>query len=144
MKYNRSVDPRTPDVFLELDWPRRELFNSFLEIDLSFCNRYNGGEEVTRVHISRAPWEKEVGKEEGKMQATKKDKMRQKLRLDNEDKAEVLKKREQWEKFDKVDSILPNKLVQKFDSDAQGCFKIKFSNSGKYIAAACTLSKPEN
>jgi hypothetical protein len=67
MKYNRPIDPRTPDVYLELDWPQRNKFNSFLEVDLSFCNRFGGGEEVQRVHISRAPWEREVGKEEGKL-----------------------------------------------------------------------------
>lgn len=35
--------------------------------------------------------------------------------------------------------MLPDKLVWKFESEAQGAFKIKFCNSGKYIAAACTL-----
>ena len=38
-KFDRPMDPRTPDVLLELDWGRREKFNSFLEIELSFCNK---------------------------------------------------------------------------------------------------------
>jgi hypothetical protein len=38
--------------------------------------------------------------------------------MDNEDKVEIIRKREQWEKFHKVDSVLPNKLVQKFESEA--------------------------
>lgn len=36
---------------------------------------------------------------------------------------------------------MPNKLVRKFETDAQGCFRLKFSNRGKYLAAACTLDK---
>lgn len=36
--------------------------------------------------------------------------------------------------------MLPDKLVWKYESEAQGAFKIKFSNSGKYMAAACTLA----
>jgi hypothetical protein len=118
MRYNRPVDPRTPDVLLELDWPQKSTFNSFLEIDLSFCHKYDPGEDVPRMHISRAPWEREIGKDDGKIAQTKKDKIRSKLRMDNEDKVEIIRKREQWEKFHKVDSVLPNKLVQKFESEA--------------------------
>ena len=58
------MDPRTPDVLLELDWARREKFNSFLEIELAFCNKPDipGMNKVIEMkHISRAPWEKEVG-----------------------------------------------------------------------------------
>ena len=94
MRFNRPVDPRTPDVFLELDWPQKTTFNSFLEIDLSFCHKYDPGEDVKRMHISRAPWEREVGKDDGKIAATKKDKIKQKLRMDNEDKVDIIRKRE--------------------------------------------------
>jgi hypothetical protein len=69
------------------------------------------------MHISRAPWEKEIGKDDGKLTQTKKEKIKSKLRLDNEDKADILRKREMWEKFEKIESILPNKLVQKFESE---------------------------
>lgn len=111
MKYNRCIDPRTPDVFLELDWPSKKKFNSFLEIDLAFCNKYDPGEDVLRKHISRAPWEREVGDDViGKLAQGKKDRARQKV-AGFEDKAEILRKREQWEKYEKVDSILPDKLV---------------------------------
>jgi WD40 repeat protein len=36
--------------------------------------------------------------------------------------------------------MLPDRLIWKYESENQGVFKIKFSNSGKYIAAACTLA----
>lgn len=44
-----------------------------------------------------------------------------------------------WEKFYEFPSVLPDRLVHKFESEEQGTFKIKFSHSGKYLAAACTL-----
>jgi len=34
IKYNRPFDPRTPDVLLEMDWPQKTKFNSFLEVEL--------------------------------------------------------------------------------------------------------------
>lgn len=34
---------------------------------------------------------------------------------------------------------MPDTLVGKYQSEAQGVFKLKFSNQGKYLAAACTL-----
>ena len=64
LKFNRPVDPRTPDVLLELDWDHKEKFNSFLEIELSFCNKPDlpgAIKTIDRKHISRAPWEREIG-----------------------------------------------------------------------------------
>ena len=59
MRFNRPVDPRTPDVLIDFDWPFREKFNSFLEIDIQFCNK--ASRQIDRTHISRAPWEREKG-----------------------------------------------------------------------------------
>lgn len=58
-KFNRPIDHRTPDVLLEMNWTNRKRFNSFLEIEMSFCNRIR--DEIERKHFSRAPWEREVG-----------------------------------------------------------------------------------
>jgi len=61
-KFNRPIDPRTPDILIELDWKQKTKFNSFLEIELKFCNKApEGREPIRRKHISRAPWEKEIG-----------------------------------------------------------------------------------
>ena len=57
-KFNKQVDPRMPDVLHDLNWPNKKKFNSFLEVELQFCNRST--EEIKRKHFSRAPWEKEV------------------------------------------------------------------------------------
>jgi jouberin len=44
-----------------------------------------------------------------------------------------------WEKFQHVPSELPDTKVWKFDTEALGAFKIKFSSRGKYLAVACTM-----
>jgi WD40 repeat protein len=36
--------------------------------------------------------------------------------------------------------VLPDRLAWKWESEAQGAFKLKFCHSGKYLAAACTLA----
>ena len=50
-----------------------------------------------------------------------------------------VKRLRRWEKFHQFDSILPNRLIYKFDSEDQGAFKLQFSNYGRYLAACCTL-----
>jgi len=51
-------------------------------------------------------------------------------------KKQLLKR---WEKFQDFPSELPDLKIWKFDTEALGSFKIKFSNKGKYLAAACTM-----
>lgn len=57
---------------MEFNWPRREKYPSYLEVDLQFVGRAQfvcreqfvgktGKIEIPRKHISRAPWEKEIG-----------------------------------------------------------------------------------
>jgi hypothetical protein len=53
------LDVKTPDVLLEFNWPRKEKYPSFLEVELSFCNR--SVVQIDRKHFSRAPWEREIG-----------------------------------------------------------------------------------
>jgi len=52
-------DLRTPAVFLDFDWVKKEKYPSYLEIDFQFINKSNVS--VQRQHFSRAPWEKEIG-----------------------------------------------------------------------------------
>ena len=44
---------------MEFNWARRESYPSFLEVDIQFCGRCDV--QIPRKHISRAPWEKEIG-----------------------------------------------------------------------------------
>jgi hypothetical protein len=65
-KYNQDIkklsllDKRTPPVFLEFNWPKKEQYPSFLEVELLFTRKPEM--ILLRKHISRYPWEKEVGR----------------------------------------------------------------------------------
>jgi len=43
---------------MDFNWDRKQKYPSYLEVDLSFCNK--SGETIVRKHFSRAPWEKEI------------------------------------------------------------------------------------
>ena len=122
---------------LDFNWPKKELYPSFLEIELSFTPR----SEVTleRKHLSRMPWEMELGKEsyahiESKL-GVKATARKDGISDEPISKQKLLKR---WEKFLDLPCELPDTKIWKFDSEALGCFKIKFGNKGKYLAAACT------
>jgi hypothetical protein len=87
---------------------------------------------MLRKHISRFPWEREVGE-----------------RLDIisskgpgpipiPPKPDWLLKK--WERLLGFPCELPDKLIYKFDTETLGALKLQFSNSGKYLAIACTTS----
>lgn len=50
-----------------------------------------------------------------------------------------MKRLRRWEKFANFESIMPDRLLHRFDSEGQGAFRIKFSNMGRYLAACCTM-----
>ena len=58
IKQSKPFDARTPEVFMDFNWDRRSKYPSYLEIDLSFCNK--SSETIVRKHYSRAPWEREI------------------------------------------------------------------------------------
>jgi len=43
-----------------------------------------------------------------------------------------------WERLLGFPCELPDKMVYKFDTETLGALKLQFSNSGKYLAVACT------
>ena len=54
---------------------------------------------------------------------------------------EDMRKLRKWDKFLEYNNELPNKRIYKYDTAELGCFRIKFSNKGRYLAPACTLSQ---
>jgi hypothetical protein len=56
------MDPRTPEVFVDFMWPNHTKYPSYLEIDFKFCNRIE--ENIPVKHYSRAPWEREINKDD--------------------------------------------------------------------------------
>lgn len=46
-----------------------------------------------------------------------------------------------WERGFSQPCLIPNILLYKFESESNGCFAVKFSNKGRYLAAACSESE---
>lgn len=136
IKMKKPFDHRTPNVLLEFNWPKKIHYPSFLEIELSFTPKSDI--IINRFHISRAPWERELGLESYERIESKltKQSARQET-LDNDPiaKKQLLKR---WEKFLEFPSELPDLKIWKFDTEALGSFKLKFSQKGKYLAVSCT------
>jgi jouberin len=131
----RPYDPRTPAVLLEFNWARKEQYPSFLEIEVGFCQKSDV--EIVRKHFARAPWEKEVGLVS---YDTIESILSQPLPPKQEDDIDKIKLLKRWEKFVDLPSELPDLKIWKFETEALGAFKLKFSNRGKYLAAACTMA----
>ncbi len=111
-------------------------YPSFLEIEVKFAPKYEI--EIIKKHFSRNPWEKEVGlvSYETIERTIARPSSRKDLVGDEPTSKKFLLKK--WEKFQELPSELPDYKVWKFDTEALGAFKIKFSNKGKYLAIACT------
>lgn len=138
IKRSKLLDVRTPPVFLEFNWPRKEQYPSFLEVELLFTKKPDI--ILLRKHISRFPWEKEVGRLTFENIASKikqKQQLQRKELADNEpmSKKQLLKR---WERFPGFPSELPDMKLWKFDTEALGSLKIQFSHSGRLLAVACT------
>jgi jouberin len=135
VKLKQPYDPRTPSVLMEFNWPKKEQYPSFLEIETSFTLK----SDITleRQHISRMPWEKEIGLESFERIESRIARPSSRKEVIDQDinKMQLLKR---WEKFADFPSELPDTKVWKFDTEALGSFKLKFSKKGKYMAVACT------
>ena len=130
---------RTPDLLYELDWIRKEKYQTFLQIRLGledfptqeqlknvyFINKFvysvfvDESEEVDIVVRPKTPEKKPV-----KPDTSLEDKLK-KWRIGN----------------DKC--IIPDALLYKFPTAKLGCLTHEFSHNGKYIAAACTEMNSE-
>ena len=107
-----------------------------MEVELSFIPKSDVEIDVKR--ISLAPWEREVGLvsfEAIERNISRPSGRKEGAETDSISKKQLLKR---WEKFLDLPSELPDLRVWKFETEALGCFKLKFTNKGKYIAAACT------
>ena len=91
---------------------------------------------MLRKHISRFPWEKEIGKvtfekmiHPGKLPEPVPDPLPKKIKW------------KRWERLLGFPCELPDKMLYKFDTETLGALKLQFSNSGKYLAVACTTGQ---
>lgn len=127
------MDPRTPEVFIDFMWPNYTKYPSYLEIDVKFCNRIT--DEKLVKHYSRAPWEKEVNKDEDELDLLK---GRADFGMEQKDLPKDNPRTRRWEKFENESSQIPFKLEHKLETEKQGALRMQFSNKGKYLAIACT------
>lgn len=138
IKKSKVLDPKTPPVFLEFNWPKKEEYPSFLEVDLSYTKKSD--KILLRKHISRMPWEKEIGRltfEHIETKIRMRSQTSRKEIVDNEplSKKQLLKR---WERFPGFPSELPDTKLWKFDTETLGALKLQFSHNGRLLAVACT------
>ena len=127
---------RTPDLLYELDWIKKEKYQTFLQIKLGlenfptkeqlrnafFINKYIYSvfvDETKEIDINIRPKTPSEIKLKTPVDTSKEDKLN-KWRIGNEK------------------CIIPDKLLYKFSTAKLGCLTHEFSHNGKYIAAACT------
>ena len=107
-----------------------------MEVDLSFVQKSD--EIIPRRHFARVPWEEEYG-EEWYPNVTVDGKEILPVTTIDEDYRLKL-----WEKFLPLDTLLPDRRQWKLDTEDQGALRMQFSNMGKYLAVACTMTKKQS
>ncbi len=137
LKKNDRNFMRTPDLLYELDWIKKEKYQTFLQIKLGlenfptkeqlqnayFFNKYIYSvfyDENEEIDVNIRP------------STPKEDKLKKKpIDTSKEDKLN------KWI-IGNEKCIIPDKLLYKFPTAKLGCLTHEFSHNGKYIAAACT------
>lgn len=130
---------RRPHVYYDFQWYKKELYPSFLRVELRVIE---APRPKVVYGISLNPFEKEVSqkafedleKEAGK---SRKLKLGGKEEIDAES-LERAKRLMKWRRFYQEECKMPNKLIFKLPSSKLGCWRLAFSHSGVYLAAACT------
>lgn len=138
---------RTPDVLFEFNWIKREMYESYLEIELKLERKPNEV-DLKNNEIYRTLWKYKLsayykeGDENFNLLSLKEEIL--KINKDdeiNEIDDEKLNKNKYIQKIKKnedEDCRLPNRLYCKFHSDRLGCLTLKFSPNGRLLACCCT------
>lgn len=136
-RLKNEIDLRTPDVLCELNWPNKSKYPSYLEVNVSF---YKPEEKKVISHFSRFPWEQEVGLREFRRRDIKRRAIKFQKQKAQEVEPEERIKFFKWERTRNEACKRPDKFLRKLDTEELGAFRIKFSNNGEYLAAACTFN----
>jgi WD40 repeat protein len=137
-----KADLRTPLVFFDFNYPYHDEYNSFLEITITFVDP-PVRERVQ--HPSLNAFEEEVGVRflEVDPKEKRKGMIKHEIPLVEKQDVKDMKFREKlisWERGLGQPCLIPDKLIYRFDSEEKGCFAMKFSNKGRYLATACSSS----
>jgi len=136
-RYKTEIDPRTPDVLCELNWPNKKKYPSYLEINVSFFNDKN---PITQAYFSKLPWEKEVGLREFTRKYMKRRAIKLGKKTNKDMEPEERMKYFKWERTRHEPCKRPDQFLRKLDTEDMGAFRLKFSTSGEFLAVACTFS----
>ena len=134
-------DNRTPQILYEFNWFKKDLYPSYLEIDIRTEIRPNI-ENLTGFMSWR--YKKSVFFEEGMNINTetlkkKADHLKRKkfdeLDMQANEKRKILLRRRRGPN---EHCMLPNRLLYKLKTSKIGCLTMKFSEDGRYLACSCT------
>lgn len=131
-----EIDPRTPDVLCELNWPSKSKYPSYLEVNISFFKPLDPKVDTCFSHY---PWEKEVGLRKFEAKDIKRRVIKFGKQATKEIEPEERIKYFKWERTRTEPCKRPDQFLRKLETEELGCFRIKFSNNGEYLAAACTF-----
>ena len=129
---------RTPDILYELDWIKKEKYQTFLQIktgledpptEKQLQNAYFYNKFIYSVFIDESEKVDIKIKEKKKVKITP---------IKDNSKEERLNR---WRRMGKC--IIPDSLLYKFPTAKLGCLTHEFSHNGKYLAAACTEMNSE-
>ena len=138
----KQKDPnfiRTPDLLYELDWIKKEKYQTFLQIRLGLED-FPTKEQLKNVYfINKFVYSVFVDESE-EVDIIVKPSTPKNIPVKPDTSLED--KLQKWRRgIDKC--IIPDMLVYKFPTAKLGCLTHEFSNNGKYIAAACTEMNSE-
>eukprot|EP00826_Nyctotherus_ovalis_P049041 TRINITY_DN5858_c0_g1_i5.p1 TRINITY_DN5858_c0_g1~~TRINITY_DN5858_c0_g1_i5.p1 ORF type:complete len:607 (+),score=157.79 TRINITY_DN5858_c0_g1_i5:114-1934(+) len=135
-----QADIRTPLVFFDFNLPYHDEYNSFLEISITFVDP-PVRERVQ--HPSLNAFEEEVGVRFLEVDPRQKIKPKHEVAVVEKLDVKDMRMREKlisWERGLGQPCLIPNKLIYRFESEEKGCFAMKFSTKGRYLATACSAS----
>jgi len=134
----KERDTRTPEVYYDFDWPSHDPYPSYLRVRIDTVPAPRNYYNVERISLT--PFEREVGKksfEQMKREASKKTK----LNREDPEESEKLERQKLLMKIRRLpyeSCEVPKTFYHRFDSEALGCYRLKFSNNGRMLAAAVT------
>jgi len=133
-------ETRRPEVFYDFNWFRKELYPSFLRVELKAMNI---PPTVDMPGRSLNAFEREIGIKTFEVLEQEAGQPKPKLKLGGKEEVDAqavarAKRLTSWRRIYGEACRVPNKLAYKLESCHLGCFRLAFAHSGKYLAAACT------
>ena len=124
---------RTPDILYELDWIKKEKYQTFLQIKINLETRPTLEQVMQPFYYNK--FYNSVFVKEGDNFNPNLYKYKKKLK---QPKAIQPPKILKYARLPNEPCLVPNKLFYKFPTAKLGCLTHEFSHNGKYLAAACT------